>query len=159
MKRASYYLIAFSLLIALSLPAFADIKSDKSKGLPIGRVLVNALGSDPTDELVKNTVKSMVGDGANVGQLIKVALSLGYDSCAVIKGAISGGGDVTVVVQSAMSGGVDSDSLAECSQDAGADPELVASAIADYNAGKGELPSAIPNGGLGGGGTDISPRR
>jgi hypothetical protein len=158
--------LALAMFGLISAPALADINGDMAAGLPAGQVLGNAVGGNATKDNAKAAVKGMVVNGADAGEVARVALGLGFDPESVIAGAIEGGADVAKVVRAALAYGLDPDKVAQYCKNAGADPQVVASAIAaavsegeayasSGTTGQGSL-SAIPSGGGGGGGGNIS---
>lgn len=166
MRMKMFSCLVLAMFGLISTPAIADIKGDMAAGLPVGQVLGNAVAGNATKGNVKAAVNGMVANGADAGEVVRIALGSGFDSESVIAGAIEGGADVAKVVRAALAFGLDPDKVAQYCKNAGADPQVVASAIAaavsegeayasSGTTGQGSL-SAIPSGGGGGGSSNIS---
>ena len=161
-----------SLVIFSGFPTYADVKSDMRANLPIGQVLGNALGQNPTPTQIKSVVAEVIRDGGNVRQTVNTALGSGLDAKAVIAGAVAGGGDLTDIFEAALGAGYDSDFVSRAAKSAGASDDAIASAMATAEANIGGSPGAgfeaaeggfnasdvagIPAGGAGGGGGNVS---
>ncbi|MHB8174565.1 MAG: hypothetical protein ACYDFU_08935 [Nitrospirota bacterium] len=160
--------LVLSIVISTGFPAYATIKGDMQEKLPIGQVLGNALGSNPTPARIKDAVAEVIKDGGNASQVVKIALSSGLDADAVISGAIAGGGSLTDIFQAALDAGFTADFISGVAGRTGASQDDIASAMATAEANAGNsgnegmeaagnrnLPSefsGIPAGGAGGGG-------
>lgn len=167
MRMKMFPCLALAMFGLISAPAQADINGDMAAGLPVGQVLGNAVGGNATEDNVSAAVKGMVVNGADTGEVVRVALGLGFDPESVIAGAIEGGADAAKVARAALASGIDPDKVAKYCKNAGADPQAVASAIAGVIA-EGETyassgtpgnstTTTIPSGGGGGGGANVSP--
>ncbi len=167
--------LVISIVISAGFPAYASIKGDMQKNLPMGQVLGNALGQNPSPMQVKNTIADIIKDGGNVYQVVKMALNSGLDPEAVLAGAIEGQGNLSDIFRAALDAGYNENFISKAASDAGESSDAIASAMATAEAnsggagnpgmetaGNGPMPSGgsgIPAGGAGGGGGNVSNNR
>ncbi len=160
--------LVVSIVISSAFPAYATIKGDMQSHLPMGQVLGNALGQNPSRLQVKDAIAEIIKDGGNAYQVVKMALNSGLDAEAVIAGAIEGGGNLANIFQASLDAGYNGNFISKAASDAGESPDAIASAMATAEAdsgnagnpgmggaGNGNLlseGSGIPAGGAGGGG-------
>ncbi len=161
--------LVFSIVISAGLPAYATVKADMQKHLPLGQVLGNALGHNPAPMQVKDTVAEIVKDGGSAYQAVKMALNSGLDPQTVIAGAIEGQGRLSDIFRAALDAGYNENFISRVASNAGESSDTIASAMATAQAngggagmetaGNGPAPSdgsGIPAGGAGGGGGNVS---
>ena len=159
MGRFYFASLVLSLLIFINLPAYATTQAN----LPMGQVLGNALGSNPTPDQVKANIAAIVKNGGDAKEAVKTALDSGLSAEAVIAGAIAGGGNLPGIFQTALEAGLSGSCILKAASQVCASPDKIASAMATAKTGEEcecghhhHHHHGIPEGGEGGGGGNCS---